>query len=339
MVWYTISLIKKVCFCICFLRFLGVSAGSSTIYRFLSQCIKTGYDLLYIAILLRELMRYSEVKLTELKYYLKRESQCLSKRPFNVVVGLRRFLQKSYKPLFYEVSRTKYQNLFLFMGQFRYVSTATNQEIVENFGGNNIDRVESWKSFLKFLDQHILTYYVLKENGDFPMLSIAPFPELLEQIRALHDSYCSLISMLLKQNYDAGIKVRVSSKHIPSGIEKLQQLFIESPVICLLAIYDLKSFSASIIPGADNAVFISVKKKKQEKDKLCWLLYNKCNVKSLRQNYRGSIVRRVWVPRPGSFGFQLLGIPTLCDRVFQTIVHMALMPIAEWQVDSFSPGF
>lgn len=63
--------------------------GLRTIYRFLSQCIKTGYDLLYIAILLRELMKYSEVKLTELKHYRKQESQCLSKRLFTAVVGLR----------------------------------------------------------------------------------------------------------------------------------------------------------------------------------------------------------------------------------------------------------
>lgn len=284
-------------------------------------------------------MKYSEVKLTELKHYLQQESQCLSKRPFNVVVGLRRFLQKSYRPFFYKVSRAKYQNLFLFTGQFRYVSTGSNKEIVENFGGNNIDRVESWKSFLKFFDQQILTYYVQKENGDFPMLSIAPFPELLEQVKVLKDSYCSLVSILLKQNYNAGIKVRLSSKYIPSEIEKMQQLFIESPVICLLVIYYLKSSFISIIAGLDNVAFISLTKKKQEHNKLCWLLYNKCDVKSLRKNYRGSTVRRVWVPRPGSFDFQSLGIPTLRDRVLQTIVYMALMPIVEWQVGPFSFGF
>lgn len=246
-------------------------------------------------------MRYSEVKLIELRHYLKRESQCLSKRLFNAVVGLRRFSQKSYKSFFYKVSRTKYRNLFLCTGQFRYVSIATSKETVETFGGNNIDRVEYWKSFLKSFDQPIFTHYVLKENGDFPMLSIAPFSELLAQIRVLYDSYCSLISMLLKQNYDAGIKVRLSSKYIPNDIEIIQELLIESPVICLLAIYDLKSFSVSITPGVDNVASISSIKKKQEYEKLCWLLYNKCNVKKLKKNYRGSTVRRVWVLRPGFF--------------------------------------
>lgn len=237
------------------------------------------------------------------------------------------------------MSRTKYQNLFLSTGQFRYVSTTINKEIVENFGGNSVDRVESWKSFLKFLDQQIFTHYVLKENGDFPMLNIAPFPELLEQIKVLNESYCSLVSMLLKQNYDAGKKVLLSSKYIPSEIKKIQQLFIESPLICLLVIYDLKSSFVNIIPGVDNVVFISSTKKKQEHDKACWLLHNKCDVKSLRKNYRGSTVRRVWVLRPGSFDLQPLGIPTLRDRVLQTIIHMALIPMAKWQADPFSFGF
>lgn len=357
MVWYIIGSIKKVYFCLYFLKCKKVSFLAKvfstfrskrelrTIYRFLSQWTKTGYDLLYKAILLREHMELSEVKPTELKYYPKQESQCLSKHPFNKVVSLGRFSQKSYEPSFYKLSRTKYRNLFLFTGQFRYFSTATNKEIVENFGGNNIDTVESWKSFLKFLDQQILTHYVRKENGDFPKLSIAPFSELLKQIKVLNDSYCFLVSMLLKQNYDAGIKTRISSKYIPNEIERMQQIFIESPAIRLLAIYDLKSFSGSITPGVDNVAFTSLTKQKQEyvtqkikgtryskssknykvkkdlpkavvidnqledflkknvifeNDKLCWLLYQKCNVKSLRKNYCGNTVRRIWVPKPGS---------------------------------------
>jgi retron-type reverse transcriptase len=329
-------------------------------------------------------MKDSKVKPTELKYYPKQKSQCLSKYLFNVIVGLRRFSQKSYEPSFYELSRTKYRNLFLFTGQFRYVSTATNKETVENFGGNNIDTIKSWKSFLKFLDQQIFTNYVRKENGDFPKLSIAPFSELLKQIKVLNDSYCFLVSMLLKQNYDASITLRLSSKYIPNEIERMQQLFIESPAICLMAIHDLKSSSSSMTPGIDNVAFTSLTKKKQEyvtqktkgtryskssktykvkkdlpkaavidnqlesllkknmlieNDKLCWLLYKKCNIKSLKKNYRGSTVRRVWVPKLRSLELRSLGIPTLRDRVLQTVIHMSLMPIAEWQADPFSFGF
>lgn len=76
-----------------------------------------------------------------------------------------------------------------------------------------------------------------------------------------------------------------------------------------------------------------------DNSELCWLLYEKCNIKSLRKNYRGSTIRRVWIPKLGSFDFRPLGIPTLRDRVLQTIVYMALLPIAEWQSDTFSFGF
>ena len=355
-----------------------------TLYRLLSQCLKIDYDLLYKATLLRKSVEPSEVKPTELIYYLKQESQCLSKCPIRVAVSQGRFLQRSYKSSFNKLSRTKYRHLFLFAGQFRYVSTATSKETVENFGGNNIDTVESWKVFLKHLDKQVLTYYVRKGNGDFPRLDISPIPELLKQIKVLNESYCFLVSVILKQNYNVDIETRLFSNNIPKEIEKIQQLFIESPAIRLLAIQEVKSSPGSVTPGVDNVSFTSLKKKKQEyvkkkikstryfkssknfkvkKDlpkvaivnkqvensfkenilaensELCWSLYKKCNIKSLRKNYRGSAIRRVWIPKLGSSDFRPLGIPTLRDRVLQTIIYMALLPIAEWQADTLSFGF
>jgi hypothetical protein len=42
-----------------------------------------------------------------------------------------------------------------------------------------------------------------------------------------------LVSILLKQNYNAGLKTRLHSRYIPKDIEKIQHLFIESPAIRL----------------------------------------------------------------------------------------------------------
>lgn len=320
-------------------------------------------------------MEPSEVKPTELVYYLKQESQCLSKCLIRVVVSRGRSLQRSYESSFNKLSRIKYRNLFLFAGQFRYVSTATSKETVENFDGNNIDIVESWKVLLKHLDRQVFTYYVRKGNGDSLRLDIGPIPELLKQIKVLNESYCFLVSVILKQNYNVGVETRFFSNNIPKDIEKIQQLFIESPAIRLLAIQEVKNSFGSATPGIDNVSFTSLKKIKStryfksfknfkvkkdlpkaaiidkqvenslresvlvENSELCWSLYKKCNIKSLRKNYRGSIIRRVWIPKPGSSDFRLLGIPTLRDRVLQTIIHMALLPIAEWQSDTFSFGF
>jgi len=169
------------------------------------------------------------------------------------------------------LNRIKYRNLFLFAGQFRYVSTATSKETVENFDGNNIDTVESWKVLLKHLDKQVFTYYVRKGNGDSLRLDIAPIPELLKQIKVLNESYCFLVSVILKQNYNVGVETRLFSNNIPKDIEKIQQLFIESPAIRLLAIQEVKNSSGSVTPGIDNVSFTSLKKKKtricEEKDK------------------------------------------------------------------------
>ena len=353
-------------------------------YRLLSQWTKTGYDLLYKATLLRKPVEPSEAKPTELIYNFKQGSQCLSKSPLRVTISRGGFLQRPYKLFFYKLSRIKCRNLFLFAGQFRHVSTATNKETVENFDGNSIDTVESWKVLLKHLNKQVLTHYVRKGDGNFPGIDNAPIPELLKQIKVLNESYCFLVSIILKQNDNTAIKTRLSSNNIPKDIEKIQQLFMESPAICLLAIQEVKNSSGSVTPGIDNVSFTSLAKKKQEyvrnkiknsryskssknfkvkKDlpqkanidkqvesflkenvlvensKLCWLLYQKCNIKSLRKNYRGSTIRRVWIPKPGSSDLRPLGIPTLRDRVLQTVVYMALLPIAEWQADILSFGF
>ena len=392
---YKIGLIKKVHLCLDFWRcenfnflakiFLTFRSKCKLriIYRFLSQCIKTGSNLLYKTILLQEPMEPLEVEPTELKYYLKQESECLSKHPIKRIVSSGRFSQKSYNPSFHKLSRTKYRNLFRFMGQFRYVSTANNKEPVENFGGDSIDTVESWKFFLKSLDQQSSINYVQKENGEFPQLSTAPFFELFKQIKILTNSYCFLVSTIFKQKNNTIIKAHLSSKFISNEIEKMQQLFIESSSIRLLAIYNLKNFSGSRMSGADNIAFTSLAKKKQdylthqikgtryskssknykvkkdlpkaavigrsiehllkqdvsnENSKLCWLLYKKCNVKSLRKNYRGSAVLRVWVSKSRFSEFRPLDIPTLRDRVLQTIMHMSLIPFAECQAGTFSLG-
>jgi hypothetical protein len=131
MIWYTIGLIKKVYFHVFsliqynkagllakVLSTLRSKRELRIIYRLLSQWTKIGYDLLYKATLLRKSMEPSEVKPTGLVYYLKQESQCLSKCPIRVAVSRGRSLQRSYKPSFNKLSRTEYRNLFLSAGQF-----------------------------------------------------------------------------------------------------------------------------------------------------------------------------------------------------------------------------
>ena len=132
-------------------------------HKLFSQCTKTGYDLLYKAILLRKPVELSKVEPTELKYYPHQKNQCLNKPLFEANASKGEIFKNFCGLSLYKLSRTKYQDLFLFAGQSRYVSTATNKETVENFGGNVIDTVESWKASLKLLNKQVLTNYVRKE--------------------------------------------------------------------------------------------------------------------------------------------------------------------------------
>jgi hypothetical protein len=193
------------------------------------------------------------------------ESQCLSKHLIVIFVIQDKLLQGYYKSFFFNnLSRTKHRNLFSLAGQFRFVSTGISQKIAGTFGGNNIDTLKSWKGFLNYLDKQVLKYYVRKKNGDFPRLDTPPISELLKQTEVLNKSYCFLVSIILKQNYNAGINNFLSSSNILKDIKEIQQLFIESRAVRLLTIQEIKNSLASVTPGIDNIAFSSWEKKKQE---------------------------------------------------------------------------
>lgn len=77
----------------------------------------------------------------------------------------------------------------------------------------------------------------------------------------------------------------------------------------------------------------------EETLKFCFKLLQQCNLKTLRKNYKGSSIRRVWIPKKNSGDFRPLGIPTLRDRTLQQIVTWGIQPICESQADSLSFGF
>jgi retron-type reverse transcriptase len=68
-------------------------------------------------------------------------------------------------------------------------------------------------------------------------------------------------------------------------------------------------------------------------------LLKKCNLKTIRNNYKGNSVRRVWVPKKNANEFCPLGISTIRDRILQQIITWAILPISESQADSLSFGY
>lgn len=68
-------------------------------------------------------------------------------------------------------------------------------------------------------------------------------------------------------------------------------------------------------------------------------LLQQCNMKTVRKNYKGNNIRRVWIPKKHPGEYRPLGIPTLRDRVLQQIIAWGISPISESQADALSFGF
>jgi retron-type reverse transcriptase len=68
-------------------------------------------------------------------------------------------------------------------------------------------------------------------------------------------------------------------------------------------------------------------------------LLQQCNLKSIRKNYKGNNICRVWIPKKNPGEYRPLGIPTLRDRILQQIIAWGISPISESQADALSFGF
>jgi hypothetical protein len=68
-------------------------------------------------------------------------------------------------------------------------------------------------------------------------------------------------------------------------------------------------------------------------------LLKKCNLKTVRKNYKGRNFHNLWVSKNLSNKSSLSSIPTIRDRVLQQIVVWGIQPICESQGDSLSFNF
>lgn len=57
------------------------------------------------------------------------------------------------------------------------------------------------------------------------------------------------------------------------------------------------------------------------------------------KKYKPKLIKRVWIPKPGSGELRPLGIPTMVDRAAQTLISLVLDPVVEEISDRYSYGF
>jgi RNA-directed DNA polymerase len=77
--------------------------------------------------------------------------------------------------------------------------------------------------------------------------------------------------------------------------------------------------------GAAGVDEVSIAKFEQDRDKHLYRIWNRRSSGS----YFPPPVKAVEIPKPGGKGVRVLGVPTIADRVAQTVAKMYLEPIVE----------
>jgi retron-type reverse transcriptase len=114
-----------------------------------------------------------------------------------------------------------------------------------------------------------------------------------------------------------------------------QKILFNSLFFKIIAIDKLSKSSGARTPGVDN---IKLTSNKKDKD-LYLRILESINYKIKHPlTYRGSPVKRVWVPK--TYGkLRLLGIPTSEDRALQHLLNLILEPLVEMTGELHSFGF
>lgn len=107
---------------------------------------------------------------------------------------------------------------------------------------------------------------------------------------------------------------------------------INSEVVILTAIHNLKSNKGSMTAGIDNE---NIREDFLQKDYPSVIK----RVKESLDFYKPVPVRRVFIPKPGKTEKRPLGIPAMIDRIVQECVRIVIEPILEAQFFEHSYGF
>ena len=110
-------------------------------------------------------------------------------------------------------------------------------------------------------------------------------------------------------------------------VRQLQQRLIRSPQAKLIAVQQVTTLNkGKNTPGVDGFIPTNPSMKLTL-------------AKNLHLNGKASLVKRVWIPKPGKMEKRPLGIPTIQDRAKQALAKLALEPEWEAKFEPNSYGF
>lgn len=247
-----------------------------------------------------------------------------------------------------------------------------NYETLLRYRCENIfETVESWHKALVSFDHKIQLNLCNKRNFKFFLSS----SELKKEACTLVLSYFYLVSKNIRDRQKIFIGERITASNIPFAIERLQSLFMESTAVRYYVVRNLLRSEERFIGGIDTVSFLGFKiellryqdkkladtkyqrlKKneyvevklaeeiqrciKRQVDlqnfRLGMKLFQSCNLKTYRKNYKGDVVKQTWVLKHMGIDKCLKYTLTLKDRLLQMIVDAAVHPIIEYQSDSHS---
>lgn len=170
-------------------------------------------------------------------------------------------------------------------------------------------------------------------------------PHELEKLQCVFLESCAA-------RYYAVLTIQKSSGRFTTGIDSVAYLKVEDEFLCYRekqlagTRYQMSGKSTRVKKNLPQKAILTEEVSDKIKNEviqknlaLGMKLFMSCNPKTYQKNYKGDMVKRVWIPKPGSSEKRPLGIPTLRDRVLQTIVDAAVHPITEYQADPHSFGF
>lgn len=240
-----------------------------------------------------------------------------------------------------------------------------NKEISDKFKL----KANAWKKNCVKINN--IVYVFLKKKNFFSQFTI----NILKEAKKLLNQYNLLISEICTFLKRIDSTQKIIQKSLPHLIQKLQCIFIESPVFSLYSVLFVKSNKSFINFGLGKWSFLNFEAKKYTLKKLkyksaCYVYFKKCFakfwsfekeliklkhkikshnhkliielvkntlIKTIQKNYKSGVVLRLWISKQNSDKYQSLSISNLKDCILQKIIELSVVAIIEFQsnVNSF----